>query len=111
MEELLGRVKQGFWMFTGLNFKWKHEHKQWEHNFARSNKSKQSCPRMTPPAAKRFHSGCVVPSAIDSDRHFSSRRASPEDLTLIDSLPSHLALMMASVFVILLLVPLRLLPK
>ena len=29
MEELLGRVKQGFWTFTGLNFKWKHEHKQW----------------------------------------------------------------------------------
>ena len=35
MEELLGRVKQGFWTFTGLNFKWKHEHKQWEHHFAR----------------------------------------------------------------------------
>ena len=34
-EELLGRVKQGFWTFTGLNFKWKHEHKQWEHHFAR----------------------------------------------------------------------------
>ena len=29
MEELFGRVKQGFWMITGLNFKWKHEHKQW----------------------------------------------------------------------------------
>ena len=29
MEELLGRVKQGFCMFIGLNFKWKHEHKQW----------------------------------------------------------------------------------
>ena len=28
MEELFGRVKQGFWKFTGLNFKWKHEHKQ-----------------------------------------------------------------------------------
>ncbi|RVX20922.1 hypothetical protein CK203_002394 [Vitis vinifera] len=35
MEELLGRVKQGFWTFTGLNFKWKHEHKPWEHHFAR----------------------------------------------------------------------------
>ena len=35
MEELLGRVKQGFWTFTGLNFKWKQEHKQWEHHFAR----------------------------------------------------------------------------
>ena len=29
MEELFGRVKQGFWTITGLNFKWKHEHKQW----------------------------------------------------------------------------------
>ena len=29
MEELFGRVKQGFWMITGMNFKWKHEHKQW----------------------------------------------------------------------------------
>ena len=29
MEELFGQVKQGFWTFTGLNFKWKHEHKQW----------------------------------------------------------------------------------
>ena len=29
MEELFGLVKQGFWMITGLNFKWKHEHKQW----------------------------------------------------------------------------------
>ena len=29
MEELFRRVKQGFWMITGLNFKWKHEHKQW----------------------------------------------------------------------------------
>ena len=29
MEELLGRVKQGFCTFIGLNFKWKHEHKQW----------------------------------------------------------------------------------
>ena len=35
MEELLGWVKQGFWTFTGLNFKWKHEHKPWEHHFAR----------------------------------------------------------------------------
>ena len=35
MEELLGRVNQGFWTFTGLNFKWKHENKQWEHHFAR----------------------------------------------------------------------------
>ena len=39
MEELLGRVKQGFWTFTGLNFKWKHEHKQWEHHFARGGNS------------------------------------------------------------------------
>ena len=38
---------------------------------SRSNKSKQSCPRM-PPAVKRFHSGCVVPSDIDSDCHFST---------------------------------------
>ena len=30
MEELLGRVKQGFCTFIGLNFKWKHEHKQRE---------------------------------------------------------------------------------
>ena len=29
MEELFGQVKQGFWTITGLNFKWKHEHKQW----------------------------------------------------------------------------------
>ena len=29
MEELFGRVKQGFWTITGLNFKWKLEHKQW----------------------------------------------------------------------------------
>ena len=29
MEELLGWVKQGFCTFIGLNFKWKHEHKQW----------------------------------------------------------------------------------
>ena len=29
MEELFGRVKQGFWTIIGLNFKWKHEHKQW----------------------------------------------------------------------------------
>ena len=29
MEKLLGRVKQGFCTFIGLNFKWKHEHKQW----------------------------------------------------------------------------------
>ena len=29
MEELFGRVKQGFWTITGLNFKWKHKHKQW----------------------------------------------------------------------------------
>ena len=29
MEELFGRVKQRFWMITGLNFKWKQEHKQW----------------------------------------------------------------------------------
>ena len=29
MEELFGRVKQGFWMIIGLNFKWKHKHKQW----------------------------------------------------------------------------------
>ena len=39
MEKLLGRVKQGFWTFTGLNFKWKHEHKQWEHHFARGGNS------------------------------------------------------------------------
>ena len=35
MEELFGRVKQGFWTFIGLNFKCKHEHKPWEHHFAR----------------------------------------------------------------------------
>ena len=29
MEELFGQVKQGFCTFIGLNFKWKHEHKQW----------------------------------------------------------------------------------
>ena len=29
LEELLGQVKQGFCTFIGLNFKWKHEHKQW----------------------------------------------------------------------------------
>ena len=29
MEELFGWVKQGFWTIKGLNFKWKHEHKQW----------------------------------------------------------------------------------
>ena len=39
MEELLGRVKQGFWTFTNLNFKWKHEHKQWEHHFAKGGNS------------------------------------------------------------------------
>ena len=26
----LDKLKQGFWTFTGLNFKWKHEHKQRE---------------------------------------------------------------------------------
>ena len=25
----MDKLKQGFWTFTGLNFKWKHEHKQW----------------------------------------------------------------------------------
>ena len=25
----LDKLKKGFWKFTGLNFKWKHEHKQW----------------------------------------------------------------------------------
>ena len=25
----LDKLNQGFWKFTGLNFKWKHEHKQW----------------------------------------------------------------------------------
>ena len=29
MEVLFGRVNKGFWTITGLNFKWKHEHKQW----------------------------------------------------------------------------------
>ena len=29
MEKLFGWVKQGFWTITGLNFNWKHEHKQW----------------------------------------------------------------------------------
>ena len=24
----MDKLKQGFWKFTGLNFKWKHEHKQ-----------------------------------------------------------------------------------
>ena len=34
----LDKLKQGFWTFTGLNFKWKHEHKQRE----AKRKSKQS---------------------------------------------------------------------
>ena len=37
MEELFGRVNQGFWTFIGFNFKWKHEHKQW-----RRGKQRQS---------------------------------------------------------------------
>ena len=34
----LDKLKQGFWTFTSLNFKWKHEHKQRE----AKRKSKQS---------------------------------------------------------------------
>ncbi|RVW24821.1 hypothetical protein CK203_112252 [Vitis vinifera] len=40
-----------------------------------------------PPVAKCFHSDYLVPSAIDSDHHFSRLCVSPEDLTLIVSLP------------------------
>ena len=32
------KLKQGFWNFTGLNFKWKHEHKQRDSHFARQGK-------------------------------------------------------------------------
>ncbi|RVW69195.1 hypothetical protein CK203_060831 [Vitis vinifera] len=38
-------------------------------------------------AAKRLHFDYVVPSVIDSNHRFSSLRVSPEDLTLIVSLP------------------------
>ena len=34
----LDKLKQGFWKFTGLNFKWKHEHKQRNSHFARQGK-------------------------------------------------------------------------
>ena len=34
----LDKLKQGFWKFTGLNFKWKHEHKQRDSHFARQGK-------------------------------------------------------------------------
>ena len=54
MEELLGRVKQGFWTFTGLNFKWKHTHKQWEHHFAREGNS--PCQNF----ARGFSSWCEI---------------------------------------------------
>ncbi|KAJ9680465.1 hypothetical protein PVL29_019715 [Vitis rotundifolia] len=37
--------------------------------------------------SERLHSDDVVPPPVDSDRRFSSRRVSPEDLSLIDSLP------------------------
>ena len=56
MEELLGRVKQGFWTFTGLNFKWKHEHKQWEHHFARGGNS----PCQMTNFARGFSSWCEI---------------------------------------------------
>ena len=56
MEELLGRVKRGFWTFTGLNFKWKHEHKQWEHHFARGGNS----PCQMTNFAKGFSSWCEI---------------------------------------------------
>eukprot|EP00261_Vitis_vinifera_P039705 XP_019080948.1 PREDICTED: E3 ubiquitin-protein ligase ATL4 isoform X2 [Vitis vinifera] len=37
--------------------------------------------------SERLHSDDVVLPPVDSDRRFSSRRVSPEDLSLIDSLP------------------------
>ncbi|RVW24556.1 hypothetical protein CK203_090869 [Vitis vinifera] len=70
MEELFGRVKQGFWMITGLNFKWKHEHKQWR----RGNRVKKT-------AAVFFHTfgalpeflkyGCYVMAWMQSHGNFS----------------------------------------
>ncbi|KAL6310897.1 hypothetical protein AAG906_031226 [Vitis piasezkii] len=51
MEELFGQVKQGFCTFIGLNFKWKHEHKQWRRG---KQSEENSCSLLSKSRIQRF---------------------------------------------------------
>ncbi|KAL6327113.1 hypothetical protein AAG906_014357 [Vitis piasezkii] len=71
MEELLGQVKARILKFKGLNFKWKHEHKPWEHHFARKEQWRREN-RVKETAAVFFRTFEALPNSGSQESNASN---------------------------------------